>query len=153
MKLDPKTVFLRTPYNYDTNAASNESGVACEEPSLAQQQFKDECDINNILRQFNITGLLPEAPLSPRYGDFTGIGDYHSALNAVIAAEDDFMSLPAHIRARFENDPAQLIDFLSDENNRSEAEKLGLLEVPKAESTVTPLDVTVLGDTKPTKSE
>ena len=148
-----KTPFLRTQYNYDTNAASNESGLHCEDASLTQQHFKDETDINNILRQFNITGLLPEQPLSPRYGDFTGIGDYHGALNAVIAAEDQFMALPANLRARFENDPAQLIDFLNDENNRSEAEKLGLLEVPKAESTVTPLDVTVLGDTKPSKSE
>ena len=144
--------FLRTPYNYDRDAASNESGLACEEPSLTQQHFKDETDINNILRQFNVTGMLPEAPLSPRYGDFTGIVDYHSALNAVIAAEDDFMTLPAQLRARFENDPAQLIDFLDDENNRSEAVKLGLLELPKAESTVTPLDVTVLGDTIPPKS-
>jgi phage internal scaffolding protein len=148
-----KSPFLRTQYNYDTNAASNESGLACEEPSLTQQHFKDETDINNILRQFNITGLLPEQTLSPCYGDFTGIGDYHGALNAVIAAEDGFMALPANLRARFGNDPAQLIDFLNDENNRSEAEKLGLLEVPKAESTVTPLDVTVLGDTKPSKSE
>jgi len=148
-----KTPFLRTAYNYDRDAASNESGLACEEPSLTQQHFKDETDINNILRQFNITGLLPEAPLSPRYGDFSGIGDYQSALNAVIAAEDEFMALPAEIRARFENDPAQLIDFLGNENNRSEAEKLGLLDVPKAESTVTSLDVTVLGDTKPQKSD
>jgi len=123
-----KAPFLRTPYNYDTNAASNESGVHCEDASLAQQHFKDECDINNILRQFNVTGLLPESPLSPRYGDFTGIGDYHTALNAVIAAEDGFMALPADLRARFQNDPAQLIDFLSNENNRSEAEKLGLVD-------------------------
>ena len=99
----------------------------CEDASLAQQHFKDECDINNILRQFNITGLLPEAPLSPRYGDFTGIGDYHTALNQVIAAEDEFMSLPAAIRARFQNDPALLIDFLDNEENRQEAEKLGLV--------------------------
>ena len=148
-----KTPFLRTMYNYDRDAASNESGLHCEDASLTQQHFKDETDINNILRQFNITGLLPEQTLSPRYGDFTGIGDYHGALNAVIAAEDGFMALPANLRARFGNDPAQLIDFLNDENNRSEAEKLGLLEVPKAESTVTPLDVTVLGDTKPSKSE
>ena len=122
-----KAPFLRTPYNYDTDAASNESGLHCEDASLAQQHFKDECDINNILRQFNITGLLPEAPLSPRYGDFTGIGDYHTALNQVIAAEDEFMSLPAAIRARFQNDPALLIDFLDNEENRQEAEKLGLV--------------------------
>ncbi len=127
-------VFLRTAYNYDKDAASNESGLACEEPSLAQQHFKDECDINNILRQFNITGLLPESPLSPRYGDFTGISDYHTALNRVIAAQDEFDALPAQIRARFANDPAQLIEFLENSDNRSEAEELGLIEKVAAEA-------------------
>lgn len=122
-----KAPFLRTPYNYDTDAASNESGLHCEDASLTQQHFKDETDINNILRQFNITGLLPESTLSPRYGDFTGIGDYHSALNSVIAAEDGFMSLPAELRARFENDPAQLIDFLENPENKNEAIKLGIV--------------------------
>lgn len=126
-------VFLRTPYNYDTDAASNESGLACEEPSLAQQHFKDECDINNILRQFNITGLLPESPLSPRYGDFTGISDYHTALNRVISAQNEFDALPAQIRARFDNDPANLIEFLNDEANRPEAEELGLVEIAAVE--------------------
>lgn len=126
-------MFLRTPYNYDTDAASNESGLACEEPSLAQQHFKDECDINTILERFNITGLLPQSPLSPRYGDFSGIGDYHTALNRVIAAQDEFEALPAQIRARFDNDPAKLIEFLQNENNRSEAEELGLVEKAAAE--------------------
>ena len=125
-----KVPFLRTPYNYDTDAASNESGLHCEDASLAQQHFKDECDINNILRQFNITGILPEHPVSPRYGDFTGVTDYHTALNQVIAAEDEFMSLPATIRARFENDPAQLIDFLEKSENKDEAIALGLINKP-----------------------
>jgi len=131
--MSKNTVFLRTPYNYDRDAATNESGLACEEPSLAQQHFKDECDINNILRQFNITGLLPEQPLSPRYGDFSGIGDYHTALNRVIAAQDEFEALPAQIRARFNNDPAQLIEFLENSDNRPEAEELGLVEKAAAE--------------------
>ena len=131
--MSKNTVFLRTPYNYDRDAATNESGLACEEPSLAQQHHKDECDINNILRQFNITGLLPESPLSPRYGDFTGIGYYHTALNRVIAAQDEFDALPAQIRARFDNDPAQLIEFLENSDNRPEAEELGLVERATAE--------------------
>ena len=125
-----KAPFLRTPYNYDTDAASNESGLHCEDASLTQQHFKDECDINNILRQFNITGLLPESALSPRYGDFTGVVDYHTALNQVIAAEDEFMSLPADLRARFENDPAQLIAFLENAENKNEAIALGLVNKP-----------------------
>jgi phage internal scaffolding protein len=129
-----KAPFLRTPYNYDMNAASNESGVACEEPSLAQQHFKDECDINNILRQFNITGQLPNFPLSPRYGDFSGVVDYHSALNAVIAAEDGFMTLPAETRAKFNNDPELLINFLDNPQNKDEAIKLGLVDAKLIEN-------------------
>lgn len=121
-----KPPFLRTPYNYDTDAASNASGLACEDATLAQQHFKDECDINNILRQFNVTGQLPVTPLSPRYGDFTGISDYKTALDRVIAADEEFMNLPAELRARFDNEPANLIEFLDNEENRAEAEKLGL---------------------------
>jgi phage internal scaffolding protein len=131
--MSKNSLFLRTPYNYDTDAASNESGLACEEPSLAQQHFKDECDINTILERFNITGMLPQSTLSPRYGDFSGIGDYHTALNRVIAAQDEFDALPAQIRAKFDNDPAKLIDFLNDEANRPEAEELGLVEKAAAE--------------------
>lgn len=125
-----KAPFLRTPYNYDTDAASNESGLHCEDATLAQQHFKEECDINTIMAKFAVTGLLPDNPLSPQYGDFTGISDYHTALNQVIAAEDEFMSLPANIRARFENDPSQLIEFLDNAENAEEALKLGLIEKP-----------------------
>ena len=132
--MSKNSVFLRTPYNYDKDAASNESGLHCEDVSLAQQHFKDECDVNTILQKFNITGILPEQTLSPRYGDFTGIGDYHSALNAVMAAQDEFELLPAQIRARFENDPAKLIEFLNDDNNRPEAEELGLVNKSAAEA-------------------
>jgi phage internal scaffolding protein len=132
--MSKNTVFLRTPYNYDKDAASNESGLHCEDASLAQQHFKEECDINTILQKFNITGLLPESPLSPRYGDFTGISDYHTAMNRVIAAQDEFEALPAQIRARFGNDPAQLIEFLENSDNRPEAEELGLVEKATAEA-------------------
>lgn len=132
--MSKNTVFLRTPYNYDKDAASNESGLHCEDASLAQQHYKEECDINTILEKFNITGLLPESPLSPRYGDFSGISDYHTAMNRVIAVQDEFEALPAQIRARFGNDPAQLIEFLENSENRPEAEELGLVEKATAEA-------------------
>jgi phage internal scaffolding protein len=132
-----KAIFLRTPYNYDTDAASNESALHCEDDSLAQQHQKEECDINYILKRFNVTGELPVSPVSPRYGDFTGISDYHTALDRVIAADEEFMNLPANLRARFDNNAANLIEFLNDENNRDEAIKLGLVE-PKQVLSPTP---------------
>ena len=128
MKIAPKEPFVRSPYNYNTDAASNESGLRCEDASLTQQHQKDQADINFIVEQFNVTGILPTAPVSPQYGDFSGISDYQSALNAVIDAQDEFMSLPANLRSRFENDPVNLINFLSNEENRQEAIELGLIE-------------------------
>lgn len=137
-----KTPFLRTAYNYNTNAASDESGLMCEDMTLTQQHPKDECDINNILRQFNITGQLPQNPLTPRYGDFSNVVDYHTALNAVIAAENEFDGLPAQIRARFENDPAQLIEFLENPDNLNEAIELGLVNKNAEVSNLTqPVDL------------
>uniref|UniRef100_UPI0040478447 hypothetical protein n=1 Tax=Algoriphagus sp. TaxID=1872435 RepID=UPI0040478447 len=120
-------MFIRTPYNYDTNLASEESALYCEDPSRTKQSFKEECDINTILKRFNITGQLPVGPLQPQYGDFSGVVDYQTALNAVIAAQESFNALPATLRNRFANDPAAFVDFCSDESNREEMIRLGLV--------------------------
>jgi len=128
--------FIRNPYNYDTLAASNESGLRCEDATRTQQHFKDETDINNILRMFNITGQLPKKAITPQYGDFSGVLDYHTALNAVIAADGEFMTLPANLRARFDNDPQELIEFLNNPENKEEAIKLGLLKKSEASAQI-----------------
>jgi len=123
------TVFLRTQFNYDHNAASNASGLVCEEPTRAQQHHKDECDINVILERFGKTGQLPVNAISGNYGDFSGVHDYHTAMNTLIAVESEFAALPANIRNRFANDPANLVQFLDNPNNRAEAESLGLVNI------------------------
>lgn len=122
-----RPTFVRSPYNYDVEAVSDETGLRCEEPTLAQQQFKEECDINTIVERFGLTGQLPENPSVPRYGDFTGISDFQSAMNAVRKAEADFMELPAAVRARFNHDPQQLLEFVEDGRNLEEARSLGLV--------------------------
>jgi len=124
-----KSIFFRTAYNYDTDAASNASGLVCEEPTRAQQHHKDECDINVILERFGKTGHLPVNAISGTYGDFSGVHDYHTAINTLIAAESEFAALPAHLRQRFANDPANLIQFLDNPDNQAEAEKLGLVNI------------------------
>lgn len=120
--------FVRTPYNYDRMRASDESGLYCPEPTRTQQQFKEETDINTIVERFGITGELPSNLAVPQSGDFVdAVTDYQSAMNLVILAQRSFQELPAKVRARFGNDPAQLVEFVSDEANRDEARALGLL--------------------------
>lgn len=120
-------VFLRTPYNYDVDKASDETAVRCEDATKAVQESRDECDINTIVRRFGLTGVLPIGLKAPQYGDFEGVFDFQSALNAVLAAEDAFMQMPPDIRYRFHNDPQAFLEFCSKAENRDEAVKMGLV--------------------------
>jgi len=126
-----KAPFLRTQFNYDTNEAGDESALHCKDPTLAQQQFQDECDINTIVKRFGITGQLPTNVAMPTYGNFEQVFDYHTAMNTIRAADVAFYSMPADVRARFHNNAGEFVDFCSNEKNRDEAIKLGLV-LPKA---------------------
>lgn len=134
-----KTPFLRTPFNYDRDAASNESGLSCQDESLAIQSAAEEANINTIVRRFGLTGQMPAQVAMPRSGDFTNVPDFHTAMNLIRQAEEGFMQVPADVRARFGNDPQRFMDFLEDDGNREEAIKLGLLKsVPVVPSSGTP---------------
>lgn len=107
---------------------------------LTQQSAKDECDINKIIERLKKGADVPNAsPNPPRYGDFASIPtDLRECLLVVRQADELFMSLDAHVRKRFDNDPAKLLDFLNDANNRSEAVKLGLVDAPPEPVTSAP---------------
>lgn len=125
-------MFFRSPYNYDVAELSATTGLSIpeDEPVLTQQHFREECDINEIVRRFGITGQLPEPWAAPQYGDFTHATDFHTAQNLVIAAQQEFDRLPAELRERFGHDPQALLAFLDDGSNRDEAIALGLVAKP-----------------------
>jgi len=122
--------FVRNPYNYDMMEVSDETGLKCADVTLAVQDQRDEVDINTIVRRFGLTGQLPEDVRAPTFGDFVGVSDYHTAMNAVAQANEAFELMPADIRYRFNNDPGEFVAFCSNDANRAEAEKLGLV-LPK----------------------
>lgn len=130
--------FVRTQYNYDTDEASQAAITIVEGPSLTQQQFKDECDINTILRNFGVTGHLPIVATQPMVGDFTGIVDFQSALQTVQDAEDNFMALPSAVREKFLHDPAKFVDFCLDPANIEAVRDLGLAPRPAPVQQPTP---------------
>ena len=121
---------FRTAYDRDLV-----EGITFDEPSMAQQHFKDECDVNNILRKYETTGLITHvANGMPSYGDFSSVPDYQHAQNLLIEAQEYFDALPASLRKRFDNDPFVMLQFLEDPDNREEAENLGLVNKQPAEA-------------------
>lgn len=95
-----------------------------------KQSFKDECDINNIMRRFELTGEISHlGARTPIFGDFPDM-DFAQAMAVVTMARERFSELPAAVRDRFANDPGRLLAFLEDPSNREEAVKLGLVQAP-----------------------
>lgn len=132
-------IFFRSGFNTDSDVDSLQTVLHCEDESLAIQSARDEADINTIVRRFGLTGELPSQVAMPRSGDFTDIPDFHTAMNMIRSTQEAFMSIPADIRARFSNDPQQLMEFLENDANRDEARKLGFLnDVPVMPPSGTP---------------
>lgn len=103
-----------------------------KDPSLTKQSMKDECDINKILTKWEKTGVLNHLnTFQGDYGDYLEVQDYHTSLNQVKAAQEAFMSLPAQVRHKFENDPANFLQFVGDPANLDEMVELGLARPKK----------------------
>jgi phage internal scaffolding protein len=96
--------------------------------SLTKQSEAAACDINTIMAQYEKTSLLDHVnQFQGRYEDLGDSVDYHGSMNIVLAAQSAFDSLSAHVRARFDNDPALFLDFVNDPKNLDEMADLGLL--------------------------
>lgn len=102
--------------------------VYVEQKSLTKQEFVPQVDINNIVKRYRVTGLVPQLPGQPVYGDFSNIPDYQESLNVVLRAQEAFGRLSSDVRTFFDNDPANMLAFLSDPANRDQAIELGLVK-------------------------
>ena len=116
---------FNTGYNMDRDAVSLSNGIECPEESLAVQSAEEESNINTIVRRFGISGELPNDLRMPQSGDFTGLPDFHTAMNLVRQAQEEFVRVPAEVRARFANDPQAFMNFFENPENYDEARRLG----------------------------
>lgn len=98
----------------------------------AKQEFKDDADINSIMRKFQKTGAIDHAKIHQgSYGISTG-QNLQEAMTLVKNAETMFNDLPSSIRNKFENEPSRFLDYVQDPSNASEAKKLGISLAPEA---------------------
>lgn len=96
-------------------------------PTRTKQEFKEECDINKIMSRYEKTGILSHTnKRSPQFGDFSNVTTYEDAFNQLQDTRDAFMTLPARVREKFQNDPAEFIKYMEDPKFHDEQVKLGL---------------------------
>lgn len=98
--------------------------------SRTQQQYAKESDVNTIIAKYRKNGVLPNVNSRvAMFGDFADLTDFQEIQNRLLAANEKFMTLPALVRDKFNNDVGELLKFVADKNNEEEAVKLGLLPV------------------------
>lgn len=106
-------------------------GIVFSKPSLTQQHFKDECDINHIVATYQETGIMPQGNREPLFGDFAGIPtSFQESQNLFKEAQDKFYSLPSDLRKMLDNSPQKLLEFMSNPANSEACVKFGLFNKP-----------------------
>lgn len=86
-----------------------------------QQSHAAETNINTIMAKYQKTGLLDHVnEHGPTYGDQPAAEDFHAAMNLVAGTNSLFEELPSSTRELFENDPAQFLAYVSDEDRRND---------------------------------
>jgi len=109
--------------------AWRDPGLDCSgDPGKTDPSGAKDADINNIVATYHKTGVLPLQQRAAVFADVSDAPSYQEALQVVIDAEKAFMTLPANIRKRFDNDATQMLAFIDNPENRQEAASLGMLK-------------------------
>lgn len=116
---------------YSAEQVSEMFAVDTGMETMVQQQFKDEVDVNTILRRFG-AGISLWRVGTPQgfYADFRDVHDYDSAVRKVEQVHARFMELPADTREKFGNDPGRLVDAVSGMSQEEFEAMLKPAEVP-----------------------
>lgn len=128
---DQKTIWKIRFHYADTIAVNQHVG----EETMTQQHMAEATDINNIMKKYEATGLLDHLnQYQGEYGDFTVMPDFHTAMNKIKDAEEMFLTIPASIRDKFENDAGKFVEFASNPENLDELREMGLAPQAPVES-------------------
>lgn len=92
-----------------------------------EQSHKDIVNINKIIRKYDKNGVISHIQnIEAQFGNLNG-DDFKVMTDKIIDARKKFDKLPSQLRNRFRNNPAELLQFMDDPDNRKEAIDLGLI--------------------------
>lgn len=117
---------IKGPYDPVDEVDTNTTGI-----SMTQQQFKDECDINNILRRYSEYGTCDHVMRKEgRYVDCSDITakTFQEHLDFMMDFEEHFDTLPEKVKEYFDDDPTMLMEYLADERHYDKLAELGVLK-------------------------
>lgn len=117
------------------------------EYSMTREEFADECDINNIMKNYDPNSWLPKMGREPIYYDFVDMPDLQSAMHHMRDANEAFMRLPASVRKEFDHDAIAFVDFAQNPDNLGKMREWGLAAPEKLKDP--PLEVRVVPDPVP----
>lgn len=95
--------------------------------SLTRQSDAQAADINYIMAKYEETGYLPVQNRELFFADVSKVGSFDAAVAVVHNIEEQFSHIPAEVRKRFNNDPAEFLDFTRNPANVDEMKEMGLL--------------------------
>jgi phage internal scaffolding protein len=125
-----------------------------EGESLTQQQFQQECDIKNIIKRHDRTGIIEHVHRGvAQYGDYSEVHEYREALDLINNATESFMGLPAEIRIVFDNDPGEFFEFATNPDNAERMVELGLAPSPAPAQSGKAADAAVESASQPADTE
>lgn len=98
-----------------------------DSPSRTEQAHKDDCEIHRIMEKYVKTGLVQhKKEYQGTYLDMTNAPDFADAQRQIAAGYSMFETVPARIRADFDNKPDLFIDFMQNADNRDKMTEYGL---------------------------
>lgn len=96
-------------------------------PSRTKESFREQCDVNRIVKRYTETGELDHTTTRKAvFGDFENVKEYQEQLEGVRLVDEMFSRFPAEVRDAFQNDPARMLEALDDPAMRDAFDELGL---------------------------
>lgn len=100
--------------------------ITFNKPSLTEKSHAAQTNIQNIMAKYERTGVIEHSrQYQGTYGDFANLPTFQRAQQIIADASTMFESIPATIRADFNNRPEQFLDFIQNPENREQIESYG----------------------------
>lgn len=118
-------------YDEQGNLIRRKVVIDCShEDPITEQSHKKEVNINNIIQRHGIDLIQKTAHLASTEFQFDDIAgnDFTEAMLKVTKAQQTFDSMPSEVRKKFDNSPAQFMDFVQDPENQNALVEMGLAE-------------------------